>query len=363
MIQLFDAKKEYDHLGKETEAEVLSVLRNGWFVLGEKGHAFEQAFSEYTGSKFVCGVGNGYDALLLSLLALGIGPGDEVITCSHSFIATSLPILAVGATPVFVDIDDFYHLDTVQLEKMITKKTKAIIPIHLYGQLCDIEPICTFAKKNGLFVIEDACQAHGARKKGIHAGTFGDIGCFSFYPTKNLGAYGDAGAIVTHSKELYDRICMLHNYGQRKKYVHDSIGYNSRLDEIQAAVLTKKLSYLDWSIEKRQEIAALYIEKLKDCTQISLPKIRSMEEHAFHLFVIATDKRDALQTHLESKGIQTLVHYPIPIHKQKAFEAYNTYSFPKTEKAANEVLSLPMHQYMTDDDVETVSQAIKEFFL
>ncbi len=362
MIEIFDTHKDYSLFQVEIEKAVLETLRSGWYILGGKLKAFETAFSEANDVQFTCGVANGMEALLIALMAIGVGPGDEVITCTHSFIATSLPISLLGAKPVFVDIDDFYHLDANKIEQAITEKTKAIIPVHLYGQLCDIENICQIAKKHDLFVIEDACQAHGAKKNGKFAGTFGDIGCFSFYPTKNLGAFGDAGALVTNSAELNEKFLMLRNYGQKVKYYHETVGYNSRLDEIQAAILLVKLSKLTEAVARRQAIAQRYVKNLADCTEIDLPKVRDWEQHAFHLFVIATDKRDELAEYLKEKQIQTLIHYPVPIHKQQVYAEYNNLSFPKTENATQRILSIPLHQYMTDEDVDQVSEQIKAFF-
>ncbi len=362
MIEIFDTHKDYLLFQEDVEKAVLETLRSGWYILGEKLKKFEFEFSKANNVKYTCGVANGMDALLIALMALNVGPGDEVITCAHSFIATALPISLLGATPVFVDIDDFYHIDSQAVEKAITSKTKAIIPVHLYGQLCDIEKICEIAKTHNLSVIEDACQAHGAHKNGKYAGTFGDIGCFSFYPTKNLGAYGDAGALVTNSAELNEKFLMLRNYGQKVKYYHETVGYNSRLDEIQAAILLVKLEKLAQAVQRRQAIAKRYIENLKDCPEIQLPKVRDWEQHAFHLFVITTEKRDQLAEYLKENGIQTLIHYPVPIHKQKVFSQFNSQSFPKTEKLAQSVLSIPLHQYMSDEDVDLVSESIKAFF-
>lgn len=362
MIQLFDFEREYGHLGKDISRIVNRVIETGWYILGNSLSTFEKNFASYLGANYASGVGNGYDALLIALKAVGVEQGDEVITCSHSFVASSLPILALGAKPVFVDIDEYYHLDPSKIEAAITPKTKVILPIHLYGQICNIEEICQIAKKHSLFVIEDACQAHGAKKDGVSAGCFGDIGCFSFYPTKNLGAYGDAGAVVTQSEELHKKIRALRNYGQEEKYHHTSIGLNSRMDEIQAAILDYKLQFLDEFVSKRRELANLYRKYLQDCAEITLPQEKSPEEHAYHLFVIEAEQRDALAEFLGSHDVQTLIHYPTPIHRQPAFKDFSDVSVPNTEKSVERILSLPIHQYMTHDEVKEVCEKIISFY-
>ena len=344
-------------------AALRRVLDSGWYILGQELERFEEEFAGYCTVQHCIGVGSGTEALHLALKACGIGPGDEVITVSHTFIATALAITWTGARPVFVDIDpETYTMDPLQLARAITSKTRAILPVHLYGQCADMDPIMDLARKRGLWVIEDAAQAHGAIYKGHKAGSMGDMGCFSFYPTKNLGACGDAGAVTTNNPELAAKLRLLRNYGQTEKYCHPTSGYNSRLDELQAALLRVKLPYLNaWNTERRR-LANLYHSLLT--RDIHTPIERSESEPVYHLYVIRTSQRDRLQAHLNTRQISTLIHYPIPIHRQQAFQHFHvdTIRLPITEAAATKVLSLPLYPGMPDEAVHAVGTTISEFF-
>lgn len=355
-------KREYEYLHVSLKRAISHVLENGSYVLGDKVEQFEKDFAAYNRVKYCISVANGYEALYIALLALGIKKGDEVITASHSFIASALPITMLGAKPIFVDIDDHYHLDPGKIEAVITSRTKAIIPVHLYGQVANMEKIMKVARKHSLKVIEDACQAHGASYQGKKAGSFGEIAAFSFYPTKNLGAFGDGGAIITNSISLYKKCLMLRNYGQRVKYKHVTFGINSRLDELQAAVLIEKLKVLDAFVAKRNEVAGYYNRYLAGIQEIKCPAVREKSKHAFHLYVIKAEKRNLLRDYLKSCGIQTLVHYPTPIHKQIIYKEFNHIKLPGTEKATKSILSLPMHPFMKKVEVEYVCRAIKKFY-
>ncbi len=357
-----DFKKEYRFHKKTVDPAIGEVLRSGWYILGKRCEQFEQEFAAYVGTPYCVGVANGLEALQIALMALGVGKGDEVITVSNSAVATALAITNAGATPVFVDIDEYYHMDVHKIEQAITSKTKAILPVHLFGQLANIGEICAIARRHGLKVVEDACQAHGAESAGRKAGAFGDIGCFSFYPTKNLGAYGDGGAITTHSREIYEQCKKLRNYGQSSRYLHDIKGVNSRLDELQAAVLSEKLKMLPLLIKRRNKNAELYLRELKNIPALALPKKRKDSTHAFHLFVIQTERRDELHTYLKNQGIETQIHYPVPIHKQRCYAEFNSLSLPVMEDTAKKILSLPIHPFLTEEEVIEVCKAIKQFF-
>ena len=360
MTNFVDLKKEYNEISSEITAAVDKVLRGGFFVLGEEVANFEDEFSRYTETKYGIGVNSGSDALYLGLKALGIGEGDEVITASHTFISTVDSILRNQATPVFVDINvDTYCLDVSKIEEKITQKTKAILPVHLYGHPADMDPIMEIAKRYALFVIEDACQAHGAKYHGKKVGSIGDLGCFSFYPTKNLGAYGDGGMIVTTNEELAERLRKLRNYGQPQKYFHDFVGVNSRLDEIQAAVLRIKLRHLDEWNHRRRKLAELYNELLCD-SGIFLPVEKEYAEHVYHLYVIRTEERDRLLQQLSKSKIQTQIHYPIAVHQQKAYRDFgDNINLPVTEKTCCEIISLPMHPRLSRDEVVGIVQVLK----
>lgn len=363
MILMNDFKAEYKFFENALDKVIKKSLRSGWYILGGRVSEFENNFAKFIGTKYAIGVANGMEALQISLLALGIGDGDEVITVSNSAVATALAITNVGAKPVFADIDEYQHLDVSDLEKKISKKTKAVIPVHLFGQSADIGPIIKIAKKHKLKVVEDACQAHGAKFEGRRVGSFSDLGCFSFYPTKNLGAYGDGGMITTNSKKLYELCLMYRNYGQKNRYEHLVKGLNSRLDELHAAILNEKLKSLVYLNGRRKKAAKRYFECLRGVDGIELPKVRGNGEHVFHLFVIKTQKRDKLQKYLKDKGINTLIHYPIPIHKQRCLRGeFKNTKLPETEKASKLILSLPIHPFIEDREIEYISKIIKEFF-
>jgi dTDP-4-amino-4,6-dideoxygalactose transaminase len=357
-----DFKSTYARKKTEIDQAIERVLNSGWFILGQEVEKFERDFAAYLGSRYAIGVGNGLEALQIALMALDLKPEDEVITTAHSAVATALSIKAAGAVPVFADIDEYFHLDPADVERKITPKTKAIIPVHLYGQPCDLGRIMAVAKKYDLALIEDCAQAHGAEYQGRKVGTFGSLGCFSFYPTKNLGAFGDGGAIVTDDEKLAEKCRLIRNYGQKNRYEHEVYGINSRLDELQAAILSVFLPDLDKSNQKRKELAEVYRQELADCSEIKLPMVRSEAKHIYHLFVIETENRDQLQEHLKGQGIPSLVHYPIPIHKQKCFKEFNGISIPVTEKMAAKILSLPIYPELSPAEIATVAIKIKEFF-
>lgn len=362
MILFNDFKKKYAYLKKEIDPAIQRVLKSGWYILGPEVENFEKRFASYLGAKYCVGVGNGLEALQIALMALGIKAGDEVITTSNSAVATALAIKAVGAKPVFVDIDEYFCLDANKIEQAITSRTKAILPVHIYGQATDIEKIKNIARKHHLYLVEDAAQAHGAEYKGKKLGTFGDLGCFSFYPTKNLGAFGDGGAIVTNDKALYEKCKMIRNYGQKDRYEHEVYGINSRLDELQAAILSEELKYLDEFNEKRNRLARIYFKLLRNVEAIKLPKIRKNANHVFYLFVIEAEKRDKLMDFLKKNDIPTIIHFPIPIHKQKCFAEFNNIKLPILENKVNKILSLPIHPFLEEKDVHYIANKIIEFY-
>ena len=335
-------------------------MNSGWYILGKETATFESDFSKYIGSKYAIGVNSGSDALYLAVKALGISRGDEVITVSHTMISSVDATTRNDAKPVFVDIDpETYTLDASEIEAKISKKTRAILPVHLYGQTADMGSIIEIAQKNNLYVIEDACQAHGAEYRHSKAGSIGQIGCFSFYPTKNLGAYGDAGMITTNDEKLAALLQKMRNYGQSKKYYHDFVGVNSRLDELQASVLDLKLRYLDGWNERRRKLAELYNSLLKN-TPVITPVEREYSKHVYHLYVIRHKERDRLQQFLFKRGIQTLIHYPIPVHMQEAYHIKA--KLPVTEKITGEILSLPLHPWLKEGEVNLISEEISKYF-
>ena len=363
-IPFQNLKQEYSDLKGEIDSAVASVLDSGHYILGENVAAFEHEFATYCGDKNGIGVASGTDALTLALSALDIGKGDEVITVPNTYIATADAIVRNNATPVFVDIDGMrYTIDPAPIRAAITARTKAIIPVHLYGQPAHMQRIMEIAKEHDLFVIEDACQAHGAEYGGKKTGSLGDIAAFSFYPTKNLGCCGDGGMVVTDSNDIADDIRELRNYGQRKKHEHVHIGYNSRLDELQAAILRIKLKRLDRWIANRRTIASLYDELLPPT--VLTPYAAHIAEHAYHLYVIQTDKRDEMQRKLNAQGIETAIHYPTPIHQQIAYKylGYNLGAFPHAEAVAKRILSLPMHPYLKLREIEYIADAVREIHL
>lgn len=363
MIPFGDLRLQYQAIQIELDAAIQSVLDDGWFILGKNVSAFENEFAAYCGTDFAVGVGNGTDALQLALMACGVGPGDEVVTTPLSATFTALAISATGAIPAFVDIDpDTYNMDPRELEQAISPRTKAVMPVHLYGQPADMDPILAAARKYNLFVIEDAAQAHGAVYKGHRVGTLGDVGCFSFYPSKNLGAFGDGGMVVTDNPEVAEKLRMLRNGGQKTRYDHQLLGRNSRLDELQAAILRVKLTYLEKWNERRRHIAALYTALLGD-SDVEPPIEMPYARHIYHLYVIRCQDRDALQEHLAERGVGTAVHYPIPIHLQRAYRWLNLGrgSFPIAERCADQVLSLPIYPELTDAKVRQIAAHIRDW--
>ena len=352
-IPFVDLTEEYNQIKDDVNNTFKKVIKKGWFVLGEEVSNFETEFADYCGTKHCIGTGNGLEALFLVLKAWNIGPNDEVIVPSNTYIATWLAITHTGASVVPVEPDEkTYNLDSNRIESAITKKTKVILPVHLYGQPADMEKICKIAKKHGLKVLEDAAQAHGAFYKNRKAGNLGDAAGFSFYPSKNLGAFGDGGAVTTNDHELAEKILELRNYGSKKKYVNDVIGYNSRLDELQAAFLRIKLQHLDSWNKQRQKIALWYKMKLSETfPELVLPYVPNNVKPCWHLFVVRTKNRDKLKEKLEKNNIATMIHYPIPPHKQKAYKNFNlkSKSFPLAEKLANEVLSLPIGIHLKEN--------------
>lgn len=362
-IPLVDLRAQYQPLREEILNAIDSVLDGMQLFLGRNVQAFEAEFAEYCGVRYAVGVGSGTEALHLALLACGIGVGDEVITVSHTFVATVEAIYLTGATPILLDIDpDTYTMDVSQIEDRLTSRTRAIIPVHLYGQAADMDPILTIAERNRLIVVEDASQAHGAEYKGKRTGSMGDVGCFSFYFSKNLGAYGEAGMCVTNQPEIARRLRMLRDHGSGEKYHHSIMGVNARLDEVQAAVLRVKLSRLDEWNEARRRNAKSYNESLGDSPVVT-PSEAPYGKHVYHLYVIRTAYRDRLQTYLRERGIATGIHYPVPVHLQRAWQTAGcrTESLPVTERYVGEILSLPMYPELTAESIQRVADAMREF--
>jgi len=358
-IDFFDLKREIAAEGALLRAALEKVLNSGRYILGEEGARFEDRFAGVCGCRHAVGVASGTDALFLVLKAWGVGRGDEVITVANTFAATALAIAYTGATPVFVDIAPDSHLiDPERIEAAITERTKAIIPVHLYGQCADMEAIMDIAGRHGLSVLEDACQAHGALYRGRTAGSLGHAAAFSFYPTKNLGAYGDAGAVTTNDDDLHERLRLLRNYGQTDRYHHALKGYNSRLDELQAALLNAKLTrFMDWTA-RRRVIAGRYDERLAGINLIPA-SLKEGSTHVYHQYVITVTDRDALQEHLKARGIATLIHYPVPLHKQAAFaDARSAGELRETELRATQILSLPIHPWLEDQEVDYIIETI-----
>ena len=360
MIPFINLKNEYSSLSVELNQKILTILQSGLYILGDEVKKFEEDFSNMIGSKHAVSVNSGSDALFIAINSLDIGENDEVITVSHTFISTADAIVRNGAKPIFVDINpETYCINASKIEEKITDKTKAILVVHLYGHPVDMDPILKIVKKYNILLIEDACQAHGAEYKNKKVGSIGDVACFSFYPTKNLGAYGDGGIIVTNDSQLAEKLKQLRSYGQINKYNHDIIGFNSRLDEIQASILRIKLKSLgDWN-NKRRKIAKFYNELLKQ-SDLILPSEKNDCKHVYHLYVIRSENRDYLKTELFKKGIQTQIHYPIPVHKQKSY--YNSsmkFNLPVTEEICTEILSLPMYPSLKDDEIIYISEAIE----
>ena len=357
-------KRQYELHSKEYEEKALEVLRSGWYILGEEVAAFEKEFAAYTGAAHCVGVASGLDALWMSFRILGVGQGDEVIVCSNAYIACVMGISMNGATPVFVEPDQYDNIDAEQIEEKITSRTKAILAVHLYGQSCDMTKIMALATKYDLRVVEDCAQSHGNHWKGKMVGTFGDVGCFSFYPSKGCGAFGDAGAIITDQAEIADKFRVFRNYGSRVRYQNEVVGTNSRLDELQAALLRVKLKYLDGLNRERCEIATRYEREIINPV-VQHPQVRPGADCSWHQYVIHVrdDQRDQLMEYLKSRGVGTIIHYPIPPHLSQAY-AYLGFSegdFPVAERYAREVLSLPMYNGMMSEEQSYVIEAINAF--
>jgi len=361
-VPFLDLKTQYLSIKPEIDEAIQRVLDQTAFAGGPFVAQFEKEFAAFCQAGHCVGVGSGTDALWLALLALGVGPGDEVITVPDTFIATAEAISYCGATPVFVDVDEAtYNMNPALVESAITAKTKAIIPVHLFGQTADMDPILATAKKHNLFVVEDACQAHGALYKGKPAGSMGDAGCFSFYPGKNLGAYGEAGAVVTNNAELANKMRMIRDHGQEKKYYHGCIGWNARMDGFQGAVLSVKLKNLPAWNESRRRNATLYSTFLNGSGAIITPKEMDYARHVYHIYAIRVRNRDALIAQLGEKGIGCGIHYPVPVHLQTAYQSLGLEagSFPVAEKCASEFVSLPMFPELTEEQIRYTTDTVK----
>lgn len=345
----------------EYEKKALDILRKGWYVLGEEVREFEKEFANYIGAKYSIGVDNGLNALVIAFRELGIGSGDEVIVQANTYIASVMGITMNGAIPVFVEPDEYYNIDVERIESAITDKTKAICVVHLYGQASNMDRIMEIAKKYNLKVVEDCAQSHGADFNGKRTGTYG-IGCFSFYPSKNLGCFGDGGAITTNDEKLDRDFRVLRNYGSDKRYYNEVVGYNSRLDELQAGLLRVKLSHLDELTKEREKIAKRYLSEINN-PKIKLPRIRENATSVWHLFVIKIDERNKFQQYLDANGIGTVIHYPIPPHLSEAYSylGYKKGDFPITEEYAETVLSLPLYNGMTDEEQSYVIDIINRY--
>ena len=347
----------------EIDSAIARVMESGRYILGQEVAAFEEEFAAYIGVRYGIGVGSGTDALHLALRACGVGVGDEVITVSHTAVATAAAIELCGARPVFVDIHpSTFVIDPDQIERVITSRTKAIVPVHLYGHVADMKSIQSIARSHGLVVVEDCAQSHGATYGGRKSGSMGDMAAFSFYPTKNLGAFGDGGMVITHNEKLAERVRLLREYGWRQRFNSEIPGLNSRLDELQAAVLRVKLKHLEQGNGERRRKAAIYTKWLEG-TDIVCPTEKEPAHHVYHLYVIRTKRRDSLQAFLKEQGIGTLVHYPIPIHLQQAYKhlGYARGDLPLTEACSQEILSLPFFPELTESEIETVALNIRQF--
>ncbi len=363
MIPLVDLKAQYDSLKSEIDGAISAVVESSQFILGPRVEAFEADFAVYCQSRFVFGVNSGTSALHLALLAAGVAPGDEVITVSYTFVATVAGILYTGATPIFVDIDPLTcNIDPAKIEAAITPRTKVIMPVHLYGTCADMDQILDIACRHNLIVIEDAAQAVGAEYKGRRAGSLGDLACFSFYPGKNLGAYGEAGAVVTSNEKYIDVLKQLRDQGQSAKYLHERVGYNYRMEAIQGAVLGVKLKHLDeWTTARRQH-AKLYAGELADSGLRLLAEPAACKS-VYHIFPLFTEQRDELREHLQANGISSGIHYPIPVHRQRGFSnlGYKEGDLPQTERVCREVLSLPMYPELASETVLQIAASVRQF--
>ncbi|HME43108.1 MAG TPA: DegT/DnrJ/EryC1/StrS family aminotransferase [Syntrophorhabdales bacterium] len=363
-VPFLDLKAQYNSIKDEIGAALERVLENTAFAGGPFVAQFEKEFAAFCGTKHAIGVGSGTEALWAALIAVGVGPGDEVITVPSTFIATAEAISFCGARPVFVDIEETtYNMDPAKLEAAITPRTKAVIPVHLFGQMSDMGPIVETARKRKLYVIEDAAQAHGAEYKGKKAGSIGDVGCFSFYPGKNLGAYGEAGAAVTNNDELADKMRMFRDHGQPRKYYHDMIGWNARMDGFQGAVLSVKLKHIDAWNEARRSNARLYTQLLTGANGLAAPREADYGRHVYHIYAVRVRNRDAFMTDLGKKEIATGIHYPVPLHLTGAYNplGYKAGDFPVAERCADEFVSLPMFPELTAEQIDYVAKEVKAF--
>ena len=363
MILCSNPLAEYRAHKAEIDFAIQSVLDRGRYILGDEVRLFEAEFAAYIGVRFGIGVASGTDALCLALKACGVGPGDEVITTSHTAVATVAAIELTGAIAVVADIEpQYYTLNPDKVERLVTRRTKAVLPVHLYGQPADLLPILEIARRVGIRVIEDCAQAHGAEFTGQRVGSFGDMACFSFYPTKNLGAFGDGGIVVTNDAALAERVQSLRQYGWARRYVSELAGMNSRLDELQAAALRVKLRYLDEANSSRRRLARLYDQAFSE-TELNAPASRPESTHVYHLYVVSSGRRDDLLAYLNSIGIGALVHYPVPVHLQPAYHGRlrGSSEVPETERAAQQVLSLPMYPGLSEADLQSVIRGIREW--
>jgi dTDP-4-amino-4,6-dideoxygalactose transaminase len=356
VIRLVNLDREFAEIGEEVMEAIRRVCMEGSFILGHNVEEFEREFATYVGSKYGCGVGSGTDALRLALEAAGVGPGDEVVTVSNSFVATADSIRMVGARPIFVDVDPHtYTMDPDAVEAAITPRTKAVIPVHLYGQPAELDRIRETCQKHSLLLVQDACQAHGAQYRGRRLGEYGDVLCYSFYPSKCLGAYGDGGMITTDNQALAQRCKQLRNYGQTKKYHHDFLGYNSRLDELQAAVLRVKLKKLEEWIQRRRFAAKTYNELFSGNSGVVTPYERPDARHVYYLYVVQVNGRDQISVELKKQGVETGIHYPIPIHMQKSYSDHTTSRLPNTERLAPRILSIPLDPFLKAQELQLIA--------
>lgn len=360
-VPFIDFSKQNEAIKPEVDAGWAAVIAKSSFIMGAQVKGFEEEFARFCGVKYALGVNSGTDALYLALSALDIGPGDEVILPTHTFIATALCVSYTGAAVKFVDVEDVtYNIDPNELARVVTKRTKAIIPVHLYGQMANMDEIMAIADKNGIAVVEDACQAHGARYKGVRSGAVGRAGCFSFYPTKGLGAWGDGGAVITNDEKIKYMVEMLRDYGRTDRYSHKMKGFNSRLDTMQAVVLSAKLRHLDEWNRMRQKIAAVYAVELGKIG-VAVPRLAPDRDHMYQTYAIRVKNREQVMEGLKARGVPSLIHYPIPVHLQEAYRdaGYKAGDFPVAEKIADEILSLPLFPHMTADQVKEVVTALK----
>ena len=361
---MVDLKRQYEKIKPEVDNAIQEVLDSTQFILGRKVSDFEKTVAEYLGVKYAIGVANGTDALQIAMMALGIEKDDEVITTPFTFVATTETIVMIGARPVYVDINPVtYNIDVKKIKEKITSRTKAILPVHLYGNPAEMDEIIAIAREYNLYVIEDSAQSFGAEYKGKKVCSFGDVACISFFPSKNLGCYGDGGMVVTNNEEIHEKVRMIANHGSKVRYVHERLGMNSRLDALQAAILNVKIKYIDEWNNKRIQNAKLYSERLKDVKQVITPTYPEYSKHIFHQYTIKVENRDDLQKFLTSKNIPTAIHYPVPLHLQPAFRGFaEEGSLPYAEEAAKKVLSLPMHPDLEIEEIDYITNLIKEFY-